>query len=214
VKKYLFERGVSARNLEIEYRTDDPKAEFLLAMKKRIYGAAAHNWDYSATASEEMQKVFAGLESNTGAHNSYLPQASFVNVIGPERDEVYSLVRNSGYSNIAQLFKEDERRLPAEDNLTITSGFLGAYPNYFFMVNEKELDSFAQSIASLGSEADYRKMLDLWGVHRTDPWFWRVSDKFHRMIDAGDPVTAGLLDYNRYHARSAPGDNTHRSAAD
>jgi hypothetical protein len=59
-------------------------------------------------------------------------------------------------------------------------------------------------VAALDGEQAYDQLLERWGVHRTDPWFWRVSDKFHRMIDAGGPVHAGLLDYNRYHARGVP----------
>ena len=69
------------------------------------------------------------------------------------------------------------------------------------MVNEEEIELFGNSVAGLSGAEDYDKLLDRWGVHRTDPWFWRVSDKFHGMIEAGDPVEAGLLDFNRYHAR-------------
>jgi hypothetical protein len=126
---------------------------------------------------------------------------SYLNVIGEGRDEVYTLLRDSGYANIAQLFREDERRLPDEDRLTVVRGFLGAYPNYFFQVNESELGDFAGTIGKLTSSKDYDRLLERWGVHRTDPWFWRVSDKFHRMLLGQDPLNNGLLDYSRYHSR-------------
>jgi hypothetical protein len=202
VSRYMSDKNaVDVRELELRYQTDDPKRELLLALRSRIYGAADHAWDYRAAASPDTVAVFDRLESNVGPHNSYLPQASFVNVIGRQSDEVYTLLRNSGYSNIAQLFFEAERRLPAEDSVTVARGFLGAYPNYFFMVNESELDAFGDHIADLKSDKDYDALLERLGVHRTDPTFWRISDKFHRMIAADDPIEGGLLDYNRYHAR-------------
>jgi hypothetical protein len=170
-------------------------------MKKTIHGAEAHPWDYRASASPTILEAFEELERNHGAHNSYLPNVTFVSVISEERDEVYSLVRNSGYSNIAQLFKEEQRRLPEEDSLTVARGFLGAYPNYFLMVNEKEIGDLARRIAQIKTPADYDAILERWGVHRTDPWFWRVSDKFHRMLRTAEPVDGGLLDLNRYQAR-------------
>jgi hypothetical protein len=202
VSKYMNERNaVVAHEAEVGYKTDDPKREFLTYMKKTIHGAEAHPWDYRASASPTIREAFEELERNHGAHNSYLPNVTFVSVISEERDEVYSLVRNSGYSNIAQLFKEEQRRLPEEDSLTVARGFLGAYPNYFLMVNEKEIGDLARRIAQIKTPADYDAILERWGVHRTDPWFWRVSDKFHRMLRTAEPVDGGLLDLNRYQAR-------------
>ena len=202
VSKYMaYNDTVSARELGIAYESDDPKAEFLLAMKARIHSANEHAWRYSAVAGDRVGTALAELESHSGSHNSYLPQVSYLNVIGKGRDEVYTVLRNSGYANIAQLFGEDERRLPDEDGVTVVRGLLGAYPNYFFQVNENELGTFASAIGNLSSSKDYDRLLERWGVHRTDPWFWRLSDKFHRMLREEDPLNNGLLDYSRYHSR-------------
>jgi hypothetical protein len=202
VGEYMSDRNtIEIGEVGIAYRSDDSKSELLLALRGRIHGAAHHRRDYREAASGEISPVFAGLETDVGVHNSFLPQVSFLNVIGPRRDEVYTSIRNTGYSNIAQLFREQQRRLPGEDSLTVVKGFLGAYPNYFLMVNEQELGDFGKAFARLESVKDYGALLQRWGVRRTDPWFWRVSDKFHRMIGTADPVGAGLLDYSRYHAR-------------
>ena len=107
-------------------------------------------------------------------------------------------MRNAGYSNIAQIFKEEERRLPEEDSMTVVRGFLGAYPNYFFQVSEKELRSFAERITALDSEAAFAALRERYGVPRNAPWFWRLSDKLHRMYREQKPIEAGLFDYNRY----------------
>lgn len=195
---FLIRNSLVRRPSDIDFATDDPKRELLLTMRERIYGAGARAWDYRGTMSPEAARSLETLAQNQGAHNRFLPETSFVNIISTEGDEAVTLVRNSGYSNIAQLFREEERRLPEEDSLTVVRGFLGAYPNYFFQVNEKEVPRFAAQIAALDSPGAFAELRERYGVRRNAPWFWRLSDKFHRMHHAQDPVTAGLFDYNRY----------------
>ena len=127
-----------------------------------------------------------------------MPSVSFVNVVGVGRDEVYTLIGNTGYSNITHLFKESKRLLPEEDSITVARGFIGAYPNYFFQVNESEIALFVNRIEKMTTAEDYIKLKENYGVHRNAPWFWSVSDKFHDMQKVIDPVNAGLLDFNRY----------------
>ncbi len=190
----------------VSFETSDPKGEFLRLQQKRIYGAQSQRWDYRGTASKELVEIFDGLQRNVGTHNSFLPQVTLLNIIGDKSDRVYTLVRDSGYSNIAQLFEETERRLPGEDALTVVPGFLGAYPNYFLVLNEKEMPLFARSVAGLESAEDYAALVKRWGVQRSDPWFWRISDKFHDMLLAEQPLEGGLLDYNRYREGGVPAD--------
>ena len=168
-------------------------------MRKKIPGAQAKPYDYRTSASAGMITAFEQLEANVGVHNSYMPQVSFVNVIGGQRDEAYTIIRNSAYLNIAQPFKEQERRLPAEDSLTVVRGFIGAYPNQFFQVNEKQIPEFVTDVVSLKASVDYDRVLDRYGVRRNAPWFWRLSDKFHRMYREKDGIAAGIFDYNRYY---------------
>ncbi len=189
---------VMARENGIRYETDDPKREFLMLMRERIHGAHAAPYDYRRVSSQPMLDAFQQLESSVGLHNSYLPQVSFLNVIGKNRDQAFTVIRNAGYSNIAQLFKESERRLPGEDNLTVVKGFIGAYPNYFFQVNEQDLAAFADDITAMKSAEDYKALQARFGVTRNAPWFWRLSDKFHQMYHQSRPIQAGYFDYNRY----------------
>jgi len=193
--------GTSAafqRDTDVVYETDDHKTEFLQRMRERIYGAKAQTYNYETNASSVMIETFRKLESNMGRHNSFMPQVSFLNVIGGERDEAYTIIRNSAYLNIAQPFKEQDRRLPDEDTLTVVRGFIGAYPNNFLQINEKQLPLFANEVASLdGWEAQWA-LLERYGVQRSDPWFWRLSDKFHKMYREEAGIAAGIFDYNRY----------------
>ncbi len=195
---FFGDKGIVNQPSSIAFKTSDPKREFLTSMRNRIHGADAKPYNYHPGASATMVSAFDELQSNVGAHNNFMPHVSFVNVIGPGRDQVYSFIRNTGYSNIAQLFRESERIIPSESSLTVVRGFIGAYPNYFFQVAESQITLFADDIAAIKSKADYEALVEHYGVHRNAPWFWRVSDKFHKMQREQDPMNAGLMDYNRY----------------
>ncbi len=204
-RDHLFDLSViSDRPTDVEFKTDQPMREFLLTVRERAFGARAERYEYRGHTSAAISDVFRQLESSQGAHYSYLPQVSYVNVIGDNRDEVYTLLRNSGYSNIAQLFLEDERRLPEEDNLTVLRGFVGAYPNHFFQLNEKEVAAFGREVQAMKSEKDFARLVERYGVKRSSPWFWRLSDKFHAMLREQQPVAWGLLDYGRYQGYYRP----------
>lgn len=195
---FFGDSGIVDEPSGIEFKTDDPKREFLTAMRDKIYGAHAAPYDFHPGATPAMIDAFDQLQNNVGAHNQLMPSVSFVNVIGSGRDQVYSLIRNTGYSNIAQLFMEKERMIPAESSLTVARGFIGAYPNYFFQVAESQITLFSRDIAAMKTKADYQVLVEHYGVHRNAPWFWRVSDKFYEMQKKQDPMNAGLMDYNRY----------------
>lgn len=183
---------------DLSFSSDTPKAEFLGWVRERTHGASALPYDYRRSTRGELREAFDALVAQAGRHNSYLPQVSFLNVIGPQRDEAYTLLRDSGYANIALLFLEDARRLEEEDRLTVVRGFIGEHPNLFFQVHEKQVPLFAADIAALDSAADWQQLLERYGVARNAPWFWDLSDKFHRQHLAADPLYHGLFDYNRY----------------
>jgi hypothetical protein len=142
------------------------------------------------------------LASLRGRALSHLPEASILSLrdaSGAERH--LSLIANRAHTNVAELFDEAERRLPDEDTLLVASGFIAAYPNAFFAVDAKELSGFMDAVARLGSEADYRALLDRWGVRRSDARFWAHSDALHAAWRRSAPREAGLLDYNRFENR-------------
>lgn len=196
---FLKRNALAERANSLSYKTDDPKTEFLQWMGQRVHGADAERYDYDNSNTDAAhRKALTKLEKNYGAHNSYLPNVSFINVLSDKSDEVYTLLLNAAHSNIAQLFKEEERRLPQEDSVTVARGFIGAYPNYFFQVNESELDQFVADIAQLKSELDVAVLKERYGVRRNVPWFWRLSDKLHARYREQDPIEYGLFDYNRY----------------
>ncbi len=186
---------------DIDYRSDQPKHEFLRAQRSRIFAAGSAGAGLESELPASWLESLHELRGRASSSYSFMPQVSFVNIFGQHGDHVVTLLRDSGYSNIAQLFWEQERRLPEEDQMTVVAGFLGAYPNSFFQVSEQDLDKFVAQVNALETTADYEALLANYGVMRNSSWFWRVSDKFHRMQQQRAGVEAGLFDYNRYQHR-------------
>jgi hypothetical protein len=196
IKNYVLGRRVwFNRETDVEYSTADPKSELLLRLRSTIPGAQAQRYQVNEPA-------FAALQDGPSLAYSHMPDIAFVDVLTADSsNRVYTLVRNTGHSNIADPFREDKRRLPEEDYLTVVRGFVGYYPNVFFQVNERELPRFVAAVASLGSEADYSALMARYGVRRNASYFWHVSDRMHRVYRQQQPLEAGLFDLNRYQNR-------------
>jgi hypothetical protein len=183
------------RTSGIHYRTADPKQELLSMLQQRLPGAAAHR---HLTADPRFDKI----QTLQGPPFSLMPEVSFLEVLGAGPEErFYTIVHNDGYSNNAQVFKQDQRRIPQEDYLTVVKGFIGSYPNAFFQVQDKDLDNFVQALESMRSAADYTNLVTRYGVRRTTPAFWPLSDKFNAHYQKTYPREAGLFDLNRVENR-------------
>lgn len=183
------------RPTAISYSSDDPKTE--LMHKLRAHIPSAINARY-----EVQSPQLRSLMQAPSASFSFLPEVAFLQIIDARGERsYYSLIHNQAFSNNAQLFQEDDRRLPGEDTLTVTRGFVGAYPNMFFQISERELAGFTEALKSLTSDADYTALIDRYGVRRTAPWFWKLSDDMRSHYAQGFPDEAGLFDLNRYENR-------------
>lgn len=179
----------------INYSSEDPKAELYDALRKHL-GAAA--------ASERNIEPNHRLASAISAANipakalQWMPQSTLLLVPG---EGLFSLLHESAYSNLSSLFGEEHRRRPLEDQLIVTQGVIGAYPNSFLKVNAVDLAQLAQGLAALNSEADYQALKRRFGVRRTDPSFWAHSDEIARVFKRQQPTEAAILDYNRLENR-------------
>ncbi|EED30409.1 9-hexadecenoic acid cis-trans isomerase [gamma proteobacterium NOR5-3] len=197
VKKFVLspQNAKFERDTAIEYQSDDPKSELMAMFKARI--PTAVNPRYTPVHTD-----LAVLMAGTNASFSFLPETAFLQVLNAKGEaSVYSLVHNSAHSNNAQLFAEEDRRIPEEDTLTVVKGFLGSYPNMFFQITEGQLPRFAKELQSLSSPEDYETLIDRYGVRRTAPWFWKLSDDFTAYYRNSYPLEAGLFDLNRYENR-------------
>ena len=84
---------------------------------------------------------------------------------------------------------------PRRDSLTVRAGVLGAYP---FVLPEAKIDLLSSAVARLKSAADYERLVDNFGVRRSNENFWSVYDAINSTYLASDPVRSGTLDLTRY----------------
>ena len=181
------------------YRSDDPKRELFDALRTRVAGAAGASADSIGAGLPAAEA--AALQSIARVRGRAASLLSEMTVLHVRGRGVFTLLGDRAYSNIASMFREADRRLPAEDAVTVVPGLVGAYPNVLLEAEAGELPALAAAIAKLDSEADYAVLLDRYGVRRTSPRFWPLSDELHATQRAALPTAGGLLDYNRLENR-------------
>jgi hypothetical protein len=184
------------RTTDIQYKTDDPKQELLNMLQQRLTGATAERY-------QPADSHFDNLQTLQGTPFSLMPEVSFLQVVGNDPDDYayYTIVHNDAFLNNAQVFHENQRRVPEEDYLTVVKGFIGSYPNAFFQVPESELDDFVDAIESMRNETDYARLVSFYGIRRNQATFWPLSDKLLQHYRETFPREAGLFDLNRYENR-------------
>jgi hypothetical protein len=198
---------------QVKYTSADPKAELiaqLLARSPAVAGppdllnrCAAPPCDRAgATPAERAaERELQRIASITGPWVHLLPEVSLLRVrVGESgaQDLVYSLVRNTAHTNVAFMFGEDKRLLPADDTLSVVRGHFGSYPNFFFEAKASELAAFVDELRGLASEADLERFATAHGIRRTDPRFWATSDWLREDLRRQSPTEAGLYDLGRY----------------
>ena len=129
----------------------------------------------------------------------FLPDLAVVQVRSNDgHARLYSLVHNREHENVSWMLEETDRLAPQEDSLTVMAGVPGAYPNMFFDLPEAEIDVFSRTVARIRSAADYERLVDRFGVRRSNQKFWTVYDAINSAHLADDSVRSGTLDLTRY----------------
>ena len=189
---------------QINFTTDDPKAELLAkALKRNQSGLPQRDpinrhGDRLLGHSPELAALFS-LASTQGPWVRYLPDLSLLRVIHPNsKDHVYSLIHDKAHTNIAFLFAESLRREPEKDTITVIDGQIGSYPNFFFVIDHGELTSFVAELTTVRTKDEWRSLIDQFGVRRSSPMFWETADFFQDIANDQHPRKGGLLDLNRY----------------
>ena len=173
-----------------------PKLELFERLAAHLQPALG-NSDYALAASglpAAAVEALGGLMNLRGRAAALVPQTVFVNVPG---HGALTLLSDSAYTNISSMFLEDLRRLPADDRLTVVNGLLGAYPDMLLEVDAGSLAAFAGAVERLRDPDDWSRLLDDYGVRRTDPRFWTVSDALHAKQRAARPLEASIFDFSR-----------------
>ena len=198
---------------QIRFATSDPKAE-LLEMIRAQAGKAAGPPDLlnrcaappcdrpgASAAARAVEAQLRRIASVRGDWVQRMPEVSILRVrVDPtgQQDLAYALVHDVAHTNVAFMFGEDKRLVPAEDELTVLRGPFGSYPNFFFEVDEASVPGFVAELLAVRSDADMERFVDRHGIRRTSARFWPMLDWARADLARRDPTDAGILDVGRY----------------
>ena len=188
------------RGTQIRYATKDPKAELLAKILARA-GAAGGPPDSvnrcagKACDTPGIERSLRRLVGGRGPWVALLPDLSLLRVRGAG---TWSLVRDQAHTNVAFMFREESRRVPDEDEVTVAPGIAGSYPNFVFDVTRDEVEAFVDSVLAIRNPAGLDRVATRFGLRRTSPRFWRTIDEIQAEYRAAEPTESALLDLNRY----------------
>ncbi len=204
VKSYIKESDKFFHHTtDIVYSTDDPKRELYKLLAKKLEPVLDNHHSLSSNdIPPEHKRWLKKLSSIRGKPATLLPEVNHL-VLKNEQDgtHLYTVLHNSAHSNITSLLRPNSTRRPDQDSITVLKGIIGAYPGAFWSVNEKQLSALVSDVMALRTEDDYKLFMDQYGVRRTDKRFWKFSDTLHQHYRQLEPVSYGLLDYNRLENR-------------
>ena len=205
-------RGLQ-RETRVDFTTNDPKAELFGKMIVHA-GDATRPEDIlnrcpyddcidpgSSPAEQRADKAMRRIAGIRGLQVQALPDVTFVHVVTGKADDdlAYTIIRNKALSNNSMLFKEDRRRQPENDSLTVVKGHVGSYPNAFSRIPLDQLDQRIDAYLRIRDPLDYYTFAKRYGIQRNSPIFWEESDWHYRQFLAEQPIMAGLFDMYRYH---------------
>ncbi|WP_297832184.1 fatty acid cis/trans isomerase [Pseudomonas sp.] len=128
-----------------------------------------------------------------------LPEATMLRVHASNgKREMYSMLRNRAHTNVAFILGDESRYQPGLDTLTIYPGVLSSYPNFMFDIPADEVPEFVDAMQRVKDNDAFEKIVQRWGVRRSNPQFWDFFHDLTRYIQETDPIEAGVLDMNRY----------------
>ena len=119
-------------------------------------------------------------------------------------DRFLSIVVNRWHDNVNSLLFEKNRLDASKDSLSFIPGQIGSYPNYFLDVRAEEIPQFLDMLDNFDGSPEYVAEFEEYGVNRADDRFWELYDWFQAEAFKAEPITAGLLDLNRYYPRASP----------
>ncbi len=186
----------------IVYRSNEPQAELYRLLEQRLARVLDRRYDLDSIPDAALRADLEALAAVRGEPLSWVPETVFLRVDETgQPPQYFTVLRDTGHSNVSHVFQEDDALRPDEHALTVVPGFIGAYPNAIWRVARTALPELTRVVAALGSEDDYRALADRYAIRRTDPDFWRASDALMEAHQRQDQVTGGLLDYNRFENR-------------
>jgi Fatty acid cis/trans isomerase (CTI). len=185
----------------INYKTNNQKLELYQMLSNKLSPVLSTKHSINSVEDAEIRTELSRLWDYKGDTIAQMPQTSYLRVKDSTGDAYFTLLKHNAHINQTSLLREQKNRLPEEDTMSAHPGFLGTYPNIHFEVNKKQLSEFVSGLGRLSDPQAYTAFVDRFGIRRTHPDFWKYSDEEHKAFKNIDPVSYGLLDYNRLENR-------------
>ena len=200
------------------YQTDNPQLE-LYQQLERYLGPLAGDGDYinRCTADEckpkvkqdilRVDKAMQQAAKMDGLIVQFLPDVAFIRVkMGgePEDDLAYTMISNKAYKSVTSMFENEkltDRRDYEYDTQTVVRWLEGSYPDFFYVVELDDIESFVEEYNALENRQHYEAFVARYGLRRTSEDFWEHADWFNRQYAREQPVLSGIYDLNRYQNR-------------
>jgi hypothetical protein len=200
------------------YKTNNPQLE-LYEHLERYLGPLAGDGDFINRCTSN--KCKPGVSQNVlradramqraakmdGLIVQILPDVAFVRVkMGgkPEDDLAYTMISNKAYKNVTSMFANEEAitsRDYEEDTQTVVRWLEGAYPNFFYVVELEDIESFVEEYNAIENRDEYEAFVARYGLRRTSEEFWEQADWFNQQYAREEPMLSGIYDLNRYQNR-------------
>jgi hypothetical protein len=213
---------VSARPTRVAFTSNEPKREFVeRVISDHILPATGIGFDpvnYHGTDEktpmpktfDSQQDILNGFRALNAPGTGFIRHVTstevnvlYVRVRGDEGPfRFFSIVINRWHDNVNSLFGEQKRLNPAKDTIDFVPGSVGAYPNYFLVLDKSELPELIDLLQNFDESPGYKAKLDKFGINRMEPEFWPAYDWFQQQLNESDPVRAGLYDLNRYYSEA------------
>ena len=117
----------------VQYKTQNSKSELIAKVKSKLNHLADshHNLKGSLQDSqlEKLHNIPIGAPT-------IMPEMGVLSIENGNQLSLYTIIRNSGHSNIDSLLFEDDNRLPEEDYLTVNKGITGSYPAAYWHIKK------------------------------------------------------------------------------
>ena len=191
------------------FKTDNPQQEFYVKLENKLKGPLDDR-DYINRCGQKECKnkkrtsidyQLQRIDKIEGESLIVFPDVSFLKIKSKKKDRAYTLIVNKAYKNISFVLNSVKNRDRSLDTMSIYHGLLGSYPNFFFVVDESELDLFTDRLLEIRNRNDYERFVGIYGIRRTSTHFWEVADWFNQQYAKQDPVGYGIYDLNRYSNR-------------
>ncbi|MFT5728104.1 MAG: hypothetical protein ACI8PB_002256 [Desulforhopalus sp.] len=207
----------------MNFVTKEPKREFIEEVVKNQIKVAGIDFDQNyLPAGSSYPKVPKTFQTDEDILDGFIavsaPGVSFFRHVGDhdanvawvritdiegEDDLVISVVVDRWHDNVRALFSEGGNLNPDKDRADFLEGFVGSYPNYFFVVKAADVPDFFDILNNYNNSSEYITRLEKYGVNRAEDNFWDVYDWFQTEFNKFHGSEGGLMDLNRYYYYAA-----------